>query len=156
MVRAIRNQDGSTSTERSEFTPASATKMLPLVRRIVKDMLDLSRSIAAQREQLRGIDQVSEEMQQANYQEELSDIRGTLAEEEKRLDDCRRELISLGIEAHVPFDGAIDFPSVLNRRRVQLCWVPEDERVEFWHEIGQTREERQKTGSHQFGSSSHN
>lgn len=129
--------------------------MLPLVRRIVQDMLELNRSIAAQREQLRGIDQVSEEMQQANYQEEVSDIRGTLAEEEKRLDDCQRELTSLGVEAHVPFDGTIDFPSVLNRRRVQLCWMPDDESVQFWHEIGQTLQDRQKVGSHQFGSSSH-
>jgi hypothetical protein len=127
--------------------------MLPLVRRIVQDMLELTRSIAAQREQLRGIDQVSEEMQQANYQEEVSDIRGTLAEEEKRLDECRRELTSLGVETHVPFDGAIDFPSMLNRRRVQLCWMPQDERVEFWHEIGQALQERKKIGSHEFETS---
>lgn len=156
MVRAIPNQNDSSTIERSEFTPASATKMLPLVRQIAKDMLELTQSIAAQREQLRGIDQISEKMQRADYEEEVSDIRGTLAEEEKRLDECRRELTALGVEAHVPFDGAIDFPSVLNRRRVRLCWVPEDERVEFWHEIGQTMRERQEIGSLQFGPSSRN
>ena len=130
--------------------------MLPLVRQIAKDMLELTESIAAQREQLRGIDQISETMQRSDYQEEVSDIRGTLAEEEKRLDECRRELAALGVETHVPFDGAIDFPSVLNRRRVRLCWLPEDHSVQFWHEIGQTMRDRQEIGSLQFGSASRN
>ena len=155
MVRAISNNDDPTLGVQSEFTPSLATKMLPLVRRIAEDMLQLTQAIEAQREQIREIDQLPETIDHADYQEELSDIRGTLAEDEKRLDDCRRELASLGLEAHIPFDGAIDFPSNLNRRRVQLCWLPEDERVEFWHEVGQTRKDRQRIGSQDFGVGAH-
>ena len=151
MVRAISNNNDPTLGVQSDFTPVLATKMLPLVRRIAEDMLQLTQSIAAQREQIRDIDQLPETMEHADYQEELSDIRGTLAEDEKRLDDCRRELASLGLEAHVPFDGAIDFPSNLNRRRVQLCWLPEDESVAYWHEVGQTRQDRKQIGSQEFG-----
>lgn len=156
MVRAISNNNDPSLGIQVEFTPSAATKMLPLVRRIAADMLELTRAIAAQREQIREIDRLPETMEHVDYQDELSDIRGSLADDEKRLDDCRRELTSLGVEAHVPFDGAIDFPSVMNRRRVQLCWLPEDDRVEFWHEIGQTRQDRKKIGSNEFGVSSQN
>lgn len=156
MVRAISNNNDPAAGVRSEFTPSLATKMLPLVRRIADDMLQLSRSISAQREQIQAIDQLSETIKQLDYQEEVSDIRGSLAEDEKRLTDCHRELLSLGLEAHLPFDGAIDFPSVLNRRRVQLCWVPDDECVEYWHEVGQTRRERKRIGNQEFGAVSKN
>ena len=156
MVRAISNNNDSTIGVRSEFTPTLATKMLPLVRRIAEDMRQLTEAIAAQREQILEIDQLPETIEHVDYQEELSDIRGSLADDEKRLDDCRRELSSLGVEAHDPFDGAIDFPSFLNRRRVQLCWLPEDERVEYWHEVGQARQDRKKIGTQEFGVSSQN
>jgi hypothetical protein len=155
MVRAISNNNDSTPGVRSAFTPISATKMLPLVRQIATDMAHLTHSIAAQREQIREIDRLPETMNHVHYQEELSDIRGSLAEDEKRLDECRRELLSLGLETHVPFDGAVDFPTVLNRRRVQLCWLPDDERVEYWHEVGQSGHDRKKTGSLDFGAVSH-
>ncbi len=152
MVRAISdNNNDSTSGHRSAFTPRSATLMLPLVRRIAADMIQLSRSIDAQREQLRGIDKLPETIDQADYREELSDIRGSLVDDERRLEVCISELTALGLEAHQPFDGSIDFPAVLNRRRVQLCWHPEDERVEHWHEVGTSAEERQKIDPAKFG-----
>ena len=93
MVRAIRdNNNDSTSGRDTGFTPRSATNMLPLVRRIVDDILRLSRSIDAQREQLRGIDRLTETMDQPDYREELSDIRASLADDEQRLRGCFGEL----------------------------------------------------------------
>lgn len=152
MVRAISdNNNDSTSGQRTSFTPRSATKMLPLVRRIVADMLQLSRSIDAQREQLRGIDKLTETNDQPDYREELSDIRGSLTGDERRLEICFSELAALGLEAHQPFDGSIDFPAVFNRRRVRLCWRPEDERVEHWHEVGKSVHERKKIDPKLFG-----
>lgn len=156
MVRAIRNNSDSAAGARTEFTPVSATKMLPLVRRIADDMLRLTQSISAQREQIREIDQLPQTIGRVDYQDEVSDIRGSLALDEKRLDDCRRELVSLGLETHMPFDGAVDFPSILNRRKVQLCWVLGEDRVEYWHEVGQTRDDRKKIASQEFGIGSHN
>jgi len=152
MVRAISdNNNDSTAGQRAAFTPCSATNMLPLIRRIVADMLQLSRSIDAQREQLRGIDKLPETIDQADYREELSDIRGSLVDDERRLEVCFNELTALGLEVHQPFDGSIDFPAVHNRRRVRLGWHPEDERVEHWHEVGKSVQERQKIDPSKFG-----
>lgn len=125
--------------------------MLPLVRRIVADILRLSGSIDAQREQLRGIDKLTATIDQPDYREELSDIRGSLAEDEHRLEGCFSELAALGLEVHQPFDGSIDFPAILNRRSIRLCWRPEDERVEHWHEIGQSVKDREKIDPSKFG-----
>ncbi len=152
MVRAIsdKNNDSTVGT-RSEFTPTAATKMLPLVRLIVQDMVRLSHSIEAQREQLGEIDRLPQTIDQPDYQEELIDIRGSLADDEQRLDACLNELSALGLEAHFPVDGSVDFPAVLNRRPVRLCWHPQDESVEYWHEVGQSKEERKKIDPTKFG-----
>lgn len=155
MVRAIRD-DSDSIPARGEFTPNSATRMLPLLRRIVADMVRLTRSIDAQREQLRGIDQLPETIDRPNYREEVSDIRGSLAQDEQRLHECRSELAALGVESHQPFDGSVDFPAVVNRRRVRLCWTPGDERVEHWHEVGQPACERKKVDAQKFGAESLN
>ena len=152
MVRAIsdKNNDSTVGT-RSEFTPTAATKMLPLVRLIVQDMVRLSHSIEAQREQLGEIDRLPQTIEQPDYQEELIDIRGSLADDEQRLDACLNELSALGLEVHFPVDGSVDFPAVLNRRPVRLCWHPQDESVEYWHEVGQSKEERKKIDPTKFG-----
>jgi hypothetical protein len=152
MVRAISdNNNDPTAGTPTEFTPSAATQMLPLVRRIVDDMVRLSRSIATQREQLRVIDGLPETIDQPDYQEEICDIRGTLVDDEQRLEACLRELSALGLEAHLPFDGSVDFPAVVNRRSVRLCWQPEDATVEYWHEIGQSQQERKKIDAQKFG-----
>lgn len=130
--------------------------MLPLVRHIVSDILLLSHAIEVQRERLRGIDALPATIDQPDYRDELSDIRTSLIHDEQRLAACYSELSSLGLEAHTPFDGSVDFPAVMNRRRVRLCWHPDDEQVDHWHEIGQTKEQRQKIGAQQFGHESLN
>jgi len=125
--------------------------MLPLVRRIVADIQMLTEAIDVQREQIEGIDAIPHTMEQADYQDELLDIRGSIADDEQRLEDCLGELKSLGIEPHFPFDGSIDFPAVVNRQSIQLCWRPEDERVEYYHEPGQPPAQRRKIDPQAFG-----
>ena len=93
---------------------------------------------------------------QPDYQEELSDIRDSLAEDQQRLDDCFAELISLGVEPHLPFSGTIDFPAEWNRRPIRLCWRPGDEEVMYFHEPGQEPSERKKIDPKWFGAESLN
>lgn len=145
MVRAIRDSDnGATEKSNVTFTAATATKMLPLVRRIVDDLLRLDGSIKAQREQLRGVDQWVATIDQPDYQDELSDIRQSLVNDQQRFDFCMGELTSLGLSPHLPFNGAIDFPAEISRRHVRLCWQPGEEQVSYWHEIDAPLESRQK------------
>lgn len=146
MVRAISDND---STDRSitTFTASSATQMLPLVSRIVDDLLRLDRAIQAQREQLSGVDKLASTIDQPDYQEELSDIRGSLDHDQQRFETFLGELKSLGVSPHLPFDGSVDFPTDLNRRHVRLCWQPGEDRVEYWHEVGAPKNHRLKLES---------
>jgi hypothetical protein len=151
MVRVIRDDSNDSSAGCGVcFTPERATAMLPLVRRIVTELRGLSDSIEARRAQLRGVDQLRETSKHPSYQEELSDIRATIAEEEQRLLDCLRELAALGVEPHLPFDGYVDFPALLNRRSVRLCWGPDDDAVTHWHENGERAEQRQEIKHQSF------
>ena len=134
MVRAIRNDnDDQTSRPIKGYTPESATETLPLVRRIMQDLMRLSGSIKDQKEQIRGIDGLSETMEQTAYQEELRDMRASLARDETRFEECLGELASLGLIAHRPIDGCVDFPARSGEREVFLCWNINDPAVNFWH-----------------------
>lgn len=145
VVRAIENSDEHLPTKVGEpFTVETATRMLPLVRRIVADMQQLNETVQRQRERLAVIDQLADTIDQPDYLEELADIRRSMQTEEERLTACIRELNVLGVEPHMPFDGSVVFPAVINRRAVCLCWHPDDETVEYWHEMGQSPSLRQK------------
>ncbi|MGB7329469.1 MAG: DUF2203 family protein [Rubripirellula sp.] len=145
MVRAINNNSGNTTDNGlSDYTPTRATQTLPLVRLIVDDLVRLNESIEAQKDQLEGIDQLSATMDRQAYVDELSDMRGMLDGDIQRLQTCIDELARLGVEVHQPFDGFVDFPAQLNRRPIRLCWHPADEKVEYWHELGQSADQRKK------------
>ncbi|TWU34386.1 DUF2203 domain-containing protein [Novipirellula artificiosorum] len=140
MVHAIHPTDDSQHRTRSAsrhcFTPNGATAMLPLVGRILADAAKLSQSIENQRLQLNGLYPFRETIPRNFYDDELHDIRRTIEASESRLKACHDELAMLGVVAHVPFDGSVDFPAIVNRQPVMLCWNPNDASVGYWHEAG--------------------
>ena len=144
MVRAIGDKPGSTPSRERVFTPAQATATLPLVRQIAADVALLHLAIEGQRSQIREIDRIPDTIQLADYHDELRDIRSSLELDETRMEKCVAELLSLGIQPHQPIDGGVDFPAILNRRRVQLCWLPGDSQVEYWHDVDEPCSRRQK------------
>lgn len=145
MVRAIQNSDDHLPPKVGEpFTVDTATATLPLVKRIIADMERLHETVERQRERLSVIDQLQDTADQSGNQEELADIRSSMQDEEEQLAACVRELNALGLEPHIPFDGSVDFPAVINRRAVCLCWHPDDNGVEYWHEMGEPSSARRK------------
>jgi hypothetical protein len=140
MVRAVGNSVETSKNREHSFTIASATSMLPLIRRITSEMAVLRDSIRAQRSQIKGIDGIRQTIPLADYQEEIRDIRSTLEADEKHWQSCVKELDTLGVCSPWQQDLdatliGIDFPGSLNRRSVCFCWVPGDATVAFWHEV---------------------
>ncbi len=132
MVHAVGND--ATIGPDKVFTPKAATGMLPLVRRIVTDIVGLNGLIQAQREQLKGLDSIAQTSDRASFQDELADMRTSLCKDELALEDCIGELSALGVTMHRPIDGGVDFPAEMNRRPIQLCWHLGEESVCHWHE----------------------
>src|ERR1700748_2074813 len=113
------------------FTVEQANRTLPLVRRIVEDIVDQHRRW---RETIVELDLVSQSAgpnDQTLRGEELVRQARDLSRE---LEAYQRELRDLGIQLKDPRLGLIDFPSDIGGRRVLLCWRLGEPEVQFWHE----------------------
>jgi|SRR3954453_6162348 hypothetical protein len=111
------------------FTVEQANRTLPLVRRIVEDIVDQHRRW---RETIVELDLVSQTVgPEALRGEELVRQARDLSRE---LDAYQRELRDLGIQLKDPRLGLIDFPSEIGGRTVLLCWRLGEPEVQFWHE----------------------
>ena len=114
------------------FTVEQANRTLPLVRRIVEDVVAQHRRW---RETIMELDLVASASRSDEAHargEELEQRALGLARE---LDEYQRELAELGIELKDPRLGLVDFPADLDGRQVLLCWHLGEPEVRFWHEV---------------------
>jgi hypothetical protein len=100
------------------FTPARANRALPLVRRIVADILDRSR-------ELRGRAALADDPRADPEFRAL----------EREIGELVSELRNLGCEFKDPsFEaGLVDFPAEIGGRPVWLCWRSDEDRVTHYH-----------------------
>jgi hypothetical protein len=115
------------------FTVDQANRTLPLVSRIVRDIVTLYPRWRERVEEL--------ELMAADAHAEQPDPRVQQLEREAHalaveIDGCIREIQELGIEYKLPLDaGLVDFPGEVGGRRVYLCWRLGERAVEHWHEL---------------------
>ncbi len=104
--------------KRRTFTPTEANRTLPLVRRIVADILDTGRRLR----------ELAEAGPPAEETEEFRAGRAEL----RRLTD---ELAELGCEyKDWSFDaGLVDFPARIDGEPVLLCWRSDEDQVSWFH-----------------------
>ncbi len=120
-------------TEFRIFTVEEAERTLPLVQRIVRDLLEEYprwRTAVAHYEVLSG-------GARADWGEtpELLDSRNAITSLAERINDCLGELSAIGC-VFKGFDaGLVDFYSLREDRLVFLCWRLGEPGVEYWHEI---------------------
>ncbi|MCC7015165.1 MAG: DUF2203 domain-containing protein [Planctomycetes bacterium] len=103
---------------RRSFTPAQANRTLPLVRRIVADLL-------ARGQELRKLAPRHAEGQ----------TRARLGVLEAEIRDLVHELEQIGCDyKDFAFDkGLVDFPGEIDGRTVLLCWRSDEPRVQWYH-----------------------
>jgi hypothetical protein len=113
------------------FTVDHANRTLPLVRRIVEDIV---------REHRRWQEAIVElDLLMSGVRADLPAPRAAALEREVQsiaheIDVCQGELEALGIQLKDRRIGLIDFPSELDGRRVMLCWRLGEPSVQFWHD----------------------
>lgn len=115
-----------------QFTIEQANATLPLVRRIVSDLLQLHprwRAAVTAFEVEQGAVSAGGETEGAR----LARLEaGRLAGD---IEACLEELEQVGC-VFKGFDaGLVDFPSTVDGRDVYLCWQHDEVQVEHWHEI---------------------
>ena len=114
------------------FTVESANRTLPLVRRIVEDLV---RQYGRWQQRLTECEIAAAGVQSAQRGETAAlqrEVQALAAEIEGYVE----ELASLGAEAKAPLDaGLVDFPGEMDGRPVYLCWRLGEPSIQHWHEI---------------------
>ena len=113
------------------FNVDEANRTLPLVRRIVEDVV---RQHRIWREKILELDLVS-----SSTRAEEPRLRAEVLEKEaqelaREIDGYQKELDDLGIQLKDRRLGLVDFPSEMAGKRVLLCWRLGESEVQFWHE----------------------
>jgi len=118
------------------FTLEQANATLPLVRAIVKDLMELSREVAERRERLAHLLRGRRDLSPDDpYYAELVQIHDELEKDGQRLQDYVGELRQLGAEPKDGLQGLVDFPAMIDGRIVFLCWKLDEPQIQFWHEL---------------------
>lgn len=112
------------SRSRRRFTVEQANKTLPLVRRIVSDIVHSHAEAAALQQQL---DRVAAR-EQKSIQQRLESVM-------HRLEDYVDELSEIGCELKDYQSGLVDFTGRHEGRDIYLCWKLGEERITHWHEL---------------------
>ncbi|MCA9150501.1 MAG: DUF2203 domain-containing protein [Planctomycetales bacterium] len=116
------------------FTVEEANRMLPLVRAIVTDLVQLSGDVSDRRHRLNHLLSGRELESRDVYSDELADAERGLRRDTLRLREYIEELRQLGVEARGD-EGQVDFPATMDGRRVFLCWKLGEDEVQHWHEV---------------------
>ncbi len=109
------------TTETKYFTPVEARRTLPLVKKIVKDILDTSREIRLLAEELNGKVESDPDIQKLG-----ADIESFLSELEE---------IGCFFKDWNFTMGLVDFPGVIDNREVFLCWKSDEDDIRFYHDV---------------------
>ena len=101
------------------FTPRDAQKTLPLVRQIVRDILNNASQITAIADSLGG-----------NFEDstEISQLAAEIDSFMKELDDLGCSYKDWNFQI-----GLVDFPSIIEGEDVLLCWRSDEEAIRFYH-----------------------
>jgi len=110
MVTAIRH-----------FTPEEASRTLPLVRKIVEDILKSSREIRLLTEDKNGIISDDPEIKKL-----MGDINGFMAELEE---------IGCYYKDWNFTTGLVDFPAIIEGNEVFLCWKNDEDDIKYYHDV---------------------
>jgi hypothetical protein len=121
--------------QRRIFTPAQADATLPLVRAIVSDLVGLSRDLAERRQRIALLMGGKDDQARDPYHEELVQVQKDMNKDLLRLKEYVQELQALGVEPKSGTEGLVDFPAMLDGRKVYLCWKLGESRVLFWHDL---------------------
>lgn len=119
------------------FSLGLAQRMLPLVERIVADILECQKKVDTLAPELDRLHRQRRDLswpeRQRRYrvEEELTGL------EQRRL-EVTDELRTLGLALLDPGKGRVGFPTIVNDRRACFSWRPSEEKIRFWHFADET------------------
>lgn len=118
--------------------------MLPLVKSIAGDIVELAVEIQQTQRRLRELGLVSITHQTAEdvYDSELESIRQDVQLKQEQLNQFCQELTDLGLSIERIEEGYVDFPALRRQEPICLCWKLGENEVRHWHPISANCESR--------------
>ena len=113
------------------FTVEEANRTLPLVRRIVEDVV---RQHRIWRDKILELDLVASSARPDEPRERAEQLERDAQALAREIDGYQKELEELGILLKDRRLGLVDFPSQMGGKRVLLCWRLGEIEVQFWHD----------------------
>ncbi len=109
------------TTDIKYFTPEEARKTLPLVKQIVRDILDTTKEMRLLAEEIgnnaEGDDRIKKMASDVDkFMTELEEIGCYFKDWNFRI-------------------GLVDFPGLIEGREVFFCWKSDEDNIEFYHEL---------------------
>jgi hypothetical protein len=116
---------------RTTFTVEDANRTLPLVRRIVSDVV---RDYWRWQEKVREYEEVAATRNADQPNEGADRLEQEAQQLARDIDGYLAEIRALGVEMKGFDCGLVDFPSEIDGRPVLLCWQLGEDSVRYWHE----------------------
>ncbi|HEX2723744.1 MAG TPA: DUF2203 domain-containing protein [Gemmatimonadaceae bacterium] len=116
---------------RERFTVEDANRTLPLVRRIVGDVV---RDYWRWQEKIREFEEVAANRKPGDLNTDADRLESEAQQLAADIEGYMSEIRELGVEMKGLDTGLVDFPGQIDGRRVLLCWQLGEETVQYWHE----------------------
>lgn len=113
------------------FDVEEADRMLPLVRSIVRGMIE---DWETRREALGRLDALPPDRRDDD-REPARSLNAEIETLTEKLIEAAEELADLGVEFKGIEEGLVDFPARLDGELVYLCWKYDEDRVRWWHPV---------------------
>jgi hypothetical protein len=119
-------------TTMKTFTLANANRTLPLVSRIVRDLVA---RYPRWRELVNEFELMTASQRADAPDPRVADLERQVSALAREIDGYILEITELGAEVRNPLDsGLVDFPGMHDGRPIFLCWQLGEETIEHWHE----------------------
>jgi len=110
---------------------ATAASMLPLVRRILDDILHDQKHLAELMPEQNRLDRHRRDLSWPERARRYQ-IQAEVSATEQRLQESLSELAGLGLQLLDADEGRVGFPTIVNGRRAFFSWQPGDDGIDYW------------------------
>ena len=109
----------------------TANQVLPLVRSIVRDVVEEFQCLREAGREQRALE--AQPITDPGERRRLRRLKADVGDASARIESYLRELEDMGIELRDLESGLVDFPTIVNGEPAYYCWKPGDEDIRWWH-----------------------
>jgi hypothetical protein len=123
--------------QKPTFTLSTARAMLPLVRRIVGDVVQAQSDINRRQPELENLQRHRRDLSWPERQRRYR-LEDETHQAQRHLTEATGELDQLGIRLLDAASGEIGFPTSVNGKEAFYCWTPDEDGVQSWRYAAET------------------